>query len=124
MRLPSSAVAVVCAAAAMAETPFGPPSFSAEFGAYAPGEALGGKGTQGGGWTLSEGASATNVVDGAAHAMALRGTAHFTAAAETSGNVERIDFSLKVEALDAGRTAAVEAMGGLLRARIDGAAGY
>ncbi len=125
MRLPVIAATAVCvAAAAMAETPFGPPSFSAEFGAYAPGETLSGKGTQGGGWTLSEGASATNVVDGAAHAMALSGAAHFTAAAETSGNVERIDFSLKVEALDAGRPAAVEAMGGLLPARIDGAAGY
>ena len=78
MRLPVIAATAVCvAAAAMAETPFGPPSFSAEFGAYAPGETLSGKGASGGGWTLSEGASATNVVDGAAHAMALRGAAHF-----------------------------------------------
>ena len=124
MRLPFLAAAVACAAAAMAETPFASPSFSAEFGAYAVGEALGGKGTSGGGWTLAEGASATHVVDGATRAMALSGAAHFTAAAETTGNVERIDFSLRVEALDAGRPAAVAAMGGLSPALIDGAAGY
>ena len=80
VRIASIAAAVSCAAV-LAETPFGPPSFSAEFSAYTVGEALGAKGTSGGEWTLPvDYACATNVVDGGVSAMDLSGEARFTAA--------------------------------------------
>ena len=103
MRIALMSAAVSCAAA-LAETPSGPPSFSAEFGAYAVGEALGAKGTSGGEWTLpADYASATNVVDAGVSAMSLFGEACFTAAEASTGNVERIDFSMLLEELDPGR---------------------
>ena len=123
MRIALIAAAVSCAAA-LAETPFGPPSFSAEFGAYAVGEALGAKGTSGGEWTLSDDALATNVVDGGVSAMSLFGEACFTAAEASAGNVERIDFSMLLEELDPGRPGTLSAVGALLPAMIDGVAGY
>ena len=124
MRIASIAAAVSCAAA-LAETPFGPPSFSAEFGAYAVGEALGAKGAAGGEWTLpADYASATNVVDGGVSAMSLFGEARFTAAEASAGNVERIDFSMRLEELDPGRPGAISAVGALLPAVINGVAGY
>ena len=116
--------AAVSCAAALAETPFGPPSFSAEFGAYAVGETLGAKGTTGGDWTLADEASATNVVDGGVSAMSLVGTARFTAAEAPTGNVERIDFSILIGDLETGRPAAISAAGALLPAMVDGVAGY
>ena len=123
MRIALMSAAVSCAAA-LAETPFGPPSFSAEFGAYAVGETLGAKGTTGGDWTLADEASATNVVDGGVSAMSLVGTARFTAAEAPAGNVERIDFSILIGDLETGRPAAISAAGALLPAMVDGAAGY
>lgn len=123
MRIALMSAAVSCAAA-LAETPFGPPSFSAEFGAYAVGETLGAKGTTGGDWTLADEASATNVVDGGVSAMSLVGTARFTAAEAPTGNVERIDFSILIGDLETGRPAAISAAGALLPAMVDGVAGY
>ena len=123
MRIALMSAAVSCAAA-LAETPFGPPSFSAEFGAYAVGETLGAKGTTGGDWTLADEASATNVVDGGVSAMSLVGTARFTAAEAPAGNVERIDFSILIGDLETGRPAAISAAGALLPAMVDGVAGY
>ena len=123
MRIALMSAAVSCAAA-LAETPFGPPSFSAEFGAYAVGETLGAKGTTGGDWMLADEASATNVVDGGVSAMSLVGTARFTAAEAPAGNVERIDFSILIGDLETGRPAAISAAGALLPAMVDGAAGY
>ena len=123
MRIALMSAAVSCAAA-LAETPFGPPSFSAEFGAYAVGETLGAKGTTGGDWTLADEASATNVVDGGVSAMSLVGTARFTAAEAPTGNVERIDFSILIGDLETGRPAAISAVGALLPAMVDGVAGY
>ena len=123
MRIALMSAAVSCAAA-LAETPFGPPSFSAEFGAYAVGETLGAKGATGGDWTLADEASATNVVDGGVSAMSLVGTARFTAAEAPAGNVERIDFSILIGDLETGRPAAISAAGALLPAMVDGVAGY
>ena len=124
MRIALIAAAVSCAAA-LAETPFGPPSFSAEFGVYAVGEALGAKGASGGEWTLpADYASATNVVDAGVSAMSLFGEARFTAAEASTGNVERIDFSMLLEELDPGRPGTISAVGALLPAKIDGVAGY
>ncbi len=123
MRIALMSAAVSCAAA-LAETPFGPPSFSAEFGAYAVGETLGAKGTTGGDWTLADEASATNVMDGGVSAMSLVGTARFTAAEAPTGNVERIDFSILIGDLETGRPAAISAAGALLPAMVDGVAGY
>ena len=124
MRIALIAAAVSCAAA-QAETPFGPSSFSAEFGAYAVGETLGAKGASGGEWTLSaDYASATNVVDAGVSAMSLFGEARFTATEVSAGNVERIDFSMLVEELDPGRPGAISAVGALLPAMINGVAGY
>ena len=123
MRIALMSAAVSCAAA-LAETPFGPPSFSAEFGAYAVGETLGAKGATGGDWTLADEASATNVVDSGVSAMSLVGTARFTAAEAPTGNVERIDFSILIGDLETGRPAAISAAGALLPAMVDGVAGY
>ena len=123
MRIALMSAAVSCAAA-LAETPFGPPSFSAEFGAYAVGETLGAKGATGGDWTLADEASATNVVDSGVSAMSLVGTARFTAAEAQTGNVERIDFSILIGDLETGRPAAISAAGALLPAMVDGVVGY
>ena len=74
-------------------------AFSASFEEYAPGEALSGKGARGGAWSTGGAASATNVTAAARAAMDYEGAVSFAAASPCTGNVERVQFSIFVDAL-------------------------
>ena len=74
-------------------------AFSASFGEYSPGEALGEKGARGGTWRVAEGAMATNVVECARAAMDYKGAVSFAASSSCTGNVERVKLAVFVDAL-------------------------
>ena len=74
-------------------------AFSASFGEYVPGEALGEKGARGGTWRVAEGAMATNVVECARAAMDYKGAVSFAASSSCTGNVERVKLAVFVDAL-------------------------
>ena len=114
------------AGGALAVEPAYAETFSASFGAYRPGEALGGaKGTSGGTWSLATGTVATNILDAGRAAMVVDGTARFDASIQTAGNLERIDFSFRIEFLEKGAPpTAGDAMGGFMPARIGERTGY
>ena len=100
-------------------------AFSASFGEYSPGEALGEKGARGGAWRVAEAATATNVVMAARAAMDYSGTVSFAASSACTGNVERVHFSLFVDALQKMDIAGSGGAAGLMPVlHDDGAAGY
>jgi len=100
------------------------PRFAASFDEYAVGEVLSAKGAVGGEWSVGAGAVATNVVDSGRHALAIEGEAAFNVTAESSGEIERIDFSTRVEILEIGAPPAPEGRAGFTPARINGEPGY
>ncbi len=100
-------------------------AFSASFGEYSPGEALGEKGARGGTWRVTEDATATNVVMAARASMDYKGTVSFAASSACAGNVERVNIAIFVDALRNMDIAVEGGAAGLMPVlHDDGAAGY